>query len=41
MKKASKEGILSADDIRSRRYRIFPVKTNEVLIPPDSDDEKA
>ena len=42
MKNANKEGILnSAEDIRSRRYRISPVKNQEVIVPPDSDDEEA
>ena len=42
MKKANKEGTLnSAEDIRSRRYRISPVKNREVILPPHSDDEEA
>ena len=42
MKNANKEGILnSAEDIRSRRYRISPWKNREVIVPPDSDDEEA
>ena len=42
MKKANKEGTLnSAEDIRSRRYKISPVKNREVIVPPDSDDEEA
>ena len=41
MKNASKEAIISTEDIRSRTYRIFPVTNREVIVPPDSDDEEA
>lgn len=42
IKNAIKEGILNSDeDVRSRRYRISPVKNREVIVPPDSDDEEA
>lgn len=44
MTKARKEGILqslSTKGIRSKRCRTSPVKNNDVIVPPGSDDEDA
>ena len=44
MTKASKEGVLqslSTKGIRSKRCRTSPVKNNDVIVPPGSDDEDA